>query len=125
MQIRTIYVADDGEEFLSMEECQQHEESATSLAKIVCLNQKGERMVLTPDNIEDVFAVRFASREEYELFYDYSQKAHCSWPLMPSTKNSGYYYFEIEEDMWGDLSIAVSSLEEKLNKLKKFLKNLG
>ena len=116
MKIRTIYIADDGEEFDSKEECKAHEELVASPSSESLLMADKELNIIknTGNAVESkAYYIQIKDQKAIDWLAWVSEGWGCSVP----NKIGCFYYIEGWSDgSWNDI-------QEKFNELDK-IKNM-
>ena len=100
MEIREIYISDDGEEFDSEKECLEHEQRNRSLDCVVMFDSTAK--LITGETLVNAFAkasfIYIVNAEKAEKYFDWLQDSYVS--KVPECVNDGelYFYNETVED---------------------------
>lgn len=112
MKIRTIYIADDGEEFDSKEECKAHEELIASPSSESLLMADKDLNVVknTGNNVESkAYYIQIKNQKAIDWLAWVSEEWGCS---VPNKIGCFYYVDGWSEDGWNDI-------QEKFDAVKK------
>lgn len=123
-EVRKIYIADDGTEFYSMEECQEYERSkGTGIEGQIFLYDGGFNPTSpfnsTPD---EIYYVNILTEEAFEWFKawckDYSSMSPWDRTMhAPIKEHTGVFMFDDDKD-WIHLESEIARLNEIMNRIK-------
>lgn len=106
------YIADDGEEFDTKEECEAYEKGRADTYREVndgCnfYDANGNRVLLNEDNSFDkVFFVECLTNEAAVALEEYLDENECL-SLFKDSKlplEKGHYYYDVNDDSWHDVN---------------------
>lgn len=122
MRIKKTFIAEDGTEFGTEEECFAYEvKYSARLLNIVMLNERYE--VLTPDvDSSHIFFVKLDSEEAIDAFHHKNVKEGCS---IDGIEEPGCYYYD-DDICWMSIDRRIQELNDEkrsLEKAKSILEN--
>lgn len=96
MKTKTVYIADDGKEFDTLEDCVNYETAEMSITN--CGFMAGVNGVTK--EIEEVDFVYFDEPAEMENFILVSDRLNLTTEGMPEEPSMGYYTWDYDSLMW-------------------------
>lgn len=123
-ELRKIYIADDGTEFATMEDCQEYERSkGTGLEGQVFLYDENFRLA-SPSNATpaEIYYVNILTEEAFEWFKawcdDYSATSPWDRGMRdPIDEHTGVFMYDEEKD-WVHLETELARLREIMDRIK-------
>ena len=112
MEIRKIYISDDGEEFDSEEECLEHEQTVSSMNSVMLFDSR-KRMISDPAPFvafEKAVYVYIRDAEKAEAFLQWIRQ-ECGYSVPEQLEDGELYFYDEQTNLF-------VNLEEKIRELK-------
>lgn len=123
MEIRKIYISDDGEEFETEEACLEHEKTINSMDSVLMIDSR--ELVITDKEpsiaYEKAFYLYIFDTKRARAFLDWIyQETGCSIP--ENAKVGELYYYDEPKDKYKELNKKIKELEELRDRLMALTK---
>lgn len=100
--MKAIYIAEDGEQFSTKEECIKYENSLPKIGKSIFLDDRGN--IISICNQDDICEYVYVdSKQSYDIIEEYNNKYFywCTTIIDNNyDANKGYYFYDDDNDEW-------------------------